>query len=196
MARVTILVSIIFLLCGVAFHFLTHSNILPNADKDAQEITKLSLVVTASKDIASGELFSTENVIGKDVDTNDLTQDSLTNPEVLFERRSNKAIEKGSQISVADIVDEDRFKWNEYNSITNQEAIRQVQSGYVNVVYPIRDIPEGERISALDLEQKRVKETVSPVGILQSTIEINGRIAKYGLSQGQYITKFDLREKE
>lgn len=61
------------------------------------------------------------------------------------------------------------------------------------VVYCIKDVPEGAKIPADALEEKEIEQSKIPQDALTSSSLCAGRIAKYGISQGQIVSMHDLK---
>ncbi len=60
------------------------------------------------------------------------------------------------------------------------------------VVYAIKDIPEGQTIPTDALEEKEIEQSKIPQDALTSASLATGRVAKYGISQGQIVSQHDL----
>lgn len=60
------------------------------------------------------------------------------------------------------------------------------------VVYAIKDIPEGQTIPSDALEEKEIEQSKIPADALTSSSLAAGRVAKYGISQGQIVSQHDL----
>ena len=60
------------------------------------------------------------------------------------------------------------------------------------VVYAIKDIPEGQTIPSDALEEKEIEQSKIPQDALTSSSLAAGRVAKYGISQGQIVSQHDL----
>ena len=60
------------------------------------------------------------------------------------------------------------------------------------VVYAIVDIPEGTLIRNNTLEEKELEFSRIPQDALTSSSLAAGRLAKYGISQGQIVSRHDL----
>ncbi len=60
------------------------------------------------------------------------------------------------------------------------------------VVYAIKDIPEGQTIPSDALEEKEIESSKIPQDALTSASLAAGRVAKYGISQGQIVSQHDL----
>lgn len=60
------------------------------------------------------------------------------------------------------------------------------------VVYATKDIPEGQAIPTDALEEKEIEQSKIPMDALTSASLASGRVAKYGISQGQIVSQHDL----
>jgi flagella basal body P-ring formation protein FlgA len=64
-----------------------------------------------------------------------------------------------------------------------------------NVVYAVKDVPEGGTIEANALEEKQISASKLPLDALQSASEAVGQVAKYGIAAGQIVSRHDLQPK-
>ncbi len=60
------------------------------------------------------------------------------------------------------------------------------------VVYAVKDISEGQTIPSDALEEKEVEQSKIPMDALTSASLAAGRVAKYGIAQGQIVSQHDL----
>ncbi len=63
------------------------------------------------------------------------------------------------------------------------------------VVYSTRDVPEGEKVLKDGTEVKRILQRKAPDGALQRDEDAIGKIAKFGISKGQIITRYDFAQR-
>lgn len=61
------------------------------------------------------------------------------------------------------------------------------------IVRATKDIPEGATIRSEDLEEEEMQATLVPQDALTSPEDAPGKIAKYGISQGQIVSLNDLQ---
>lgn len=60
------------------------------------------------------------------------------------------------------------------------------------IVYAIKDVPEDCVIPANALKETEIEMNKIPQDALTSSSLVVGRIAKYGISQGQILSQYDL----
>jgi len=61
-----------------------------------------------------------------------------------------------------------------------------------NVVYAVKDISEGTVINLDDLTEREILLSRIPEDSMRSSADVAGRVAKYGISSGQIISRHDL----
>lgn len=62
------------------------------------------------------------------------------------------------------------------------------------VVYAIKDIPETKKITLDAIEQREIEQSKIPAAAIYKTDEAVGKIAHYGISEGQIIGTHDLAQ--
>jgi len=85
------------------------------------------------------------------------------------------------------------------NQTAHEEALKAKESDLIakmsakgKVVYAIKDISEGSTIPVEALEEKEIEQAKIPQDALTSASLAAGRVAKYGIQQGQIVSQHDL----
>ncbi len=150
-------------------------------------------IVFAKKNIRAGELFTRSNLEMRLTTQDKIPPDSFTRMEALFERRAGYRIRKNQIVSTFEIKPIDRLSWTSYDESSEREILKQKpRAGYGLVVYAMRDIPAGWPVEPMILDAKQIELSKIPKDAVTSAKKATGRIAKYGISQGQILTEHDL----
>jgi Flp pilus assembly protein CpaB len=85
-----------------------------------------------------------------------------------------------------------RMSQQEQELEAKKKDLEAKMSAKGKVVYAIKDIPEGQTIPSDALEEKEIEQSKIPQDALTSASLAAGRVAKYGISQGQIVSQHDL----
>jgi len=85
-----------------------------------------------------------------------------------------------------------RMSQQEQELDAKKKDLEAKMSAKGKVVYAIKDIPEGQTIPSDALEEKEIEQSKIPQDALTSSSLAAGRVAKYGISQGQIVSQHDL----
>lgn len=188
---------LLIILCAVAgglyWHWQTNQNQRPT--KLMEHVPEgMGRIVVAKKDIREGDLFDRFLLDAKIVDQARIAQDHFVGVTPLLGRHSNYDIPKGTAISLHDIRDADRYLWTDFD--LGRLGPKPARPGFTWVVYLIRDVIPGKQISPLDLEMKEIEQEKPAEDPIHSGVEVIGKVAPNGFSQGQIIYKSELADKE
>jgi pilus assembly protein CpaB len=73
-----------------------------------------------------------------------------------------------------------------------KQELEQKASAKGKVVYTVKDVPEGQTIPSDALEEREIEQNKIPADAITSSSLAAGRVAKYGISQGQIVSQHDL----
>lgn len=191
MWRISLLVIILCALAGgLYWHWQTNQRptiVLEHVPEG------MGWIVVAKKDIRNGELFERSFLERKMVDQSKIAQDHCVGITPLLERHSNCDIPKGTAISLQDIREVDRYLWTDFDM--GRLGPKPARSGFTWVVYTVRDVIPGQQIAPWDLEMKEIEKEKPAEDPIHSGVEVIGKVAPNGFSQGQIIYKSELAEK-
>lgn len=151
-------------------------------------------IVVATKDIQKGDLFEPSNLEEKEVNQAKIGSDFCTGITALVGRHCNYYIAEGTAISFHDITEADQYLWTEVD--LKSLGPKPARPGFTWVVYPIHDVMAGKPIPPGILEMKEIEEDKPAQDAIHAGVEVIGKVAPNGFSQGQIIYKSELAEQK